>query len=156
MKNKTVCFTGHRKIPQTDYEKISVRLRITLLNLISEGYCYFGVGGALGFDTLAAKTVLDLKNEYPQIKLILVLPYFSQTRGWQDSDIKIYEYIKSCADKVRYTSDTYFSGCMKKRNRHLVDNSSVCTCYLTKNKGGTYYTVNYAEMNGLQIINIAK
>ncbi|MGN0526717.1 MAG: SLOG family protein [Acutalibacteraceae bacterium] len=126
MKNRTVCFTGHRKIPQTDYEKISVRLRITLINLISEGYCYFGVGGALGFDTLAAKTVLDLKNEFPQIKLILILPCFAQTRGWLDNDIKMYQYIKRRADKVRYTSDTYFNGCMQKRNRYLVNNSRVC------------------------------
>ena len=44
---------------------------------------------------------------------------------------------------------------MQKRNRHLVDNSSACICYLTKSAGGTAYTVNYARRMGLRIINIA-
>ena len=42
---------------------------------------FYGAGGALGFDTLAAQTVLDMKKEYPQLRLILVLPCEDQTRG---------------------------------------------------------------------------
>ena len=45
---------------------------------------------------------------------------------------------------------------MHKRNRHLVDNSSLCIAYLTKESGGTAYTVNYARQSGLTIINIGK
>lgn len=45
---------------------------------------------------------------------------------------------------------------MAKRNRHLVDNSSVCVAYLTQSGGGTAYTVEYANKHGLKIINIAK
>ena len=44
---------------------------------------------------------------------------------------------------------------MHKRNRHLVDNSSICVCYLTENKGGTFYTVEYAKSKNLKVINIA-
>lgn len=156
MKKQTVYFTGHRKVPQSDYKEIFERLKTTLINLISEGYRYFDVGGALGFDTIAAQTILLLKRDYPQIKLILVLPCLSQTKGWAADDIRMYEYIKSFADEVKYTSEFYFNGCMHKRNRCLVDNSSVCVCYLTENKGGTYYTVSYAQKNGLRIINVAK
>ena len=47
-------------------------------------------------------------------------------------------------------------GCMHKRNRHLVDNSSVCVCYLNKENGGTAYTVDYAGKKGLEIINLVK
>ena len=155
MRNKTVCFTGHRKIPHSEHKKIANRLKTTLIQLISEGYCYFGCGGALGFDTLSAQAVLDLKDKYPQIKLILVLPCLAQTRGWNIDDVRMYEYIKGLADKVTYTSENYFNGCMQKRNRHLVDNSSVCICYLTENKGGTFYTVNYAKKQKLSIINVA-
>ena len=43
-----------------------------------------------------------------------------------------------------------------KRNRHLVDNSSACISYLTENKGGTFYTVNYAKSKGVEVINIAE
>ena len=37
---------------------------------------------------------------------------------------------------------------MHKRNRHLVDNSSRCICFLTEKTGGTFYTVNYASEHG--------
>lgn len=109
----------------------------------------------MGFDTLAAKTVLDLKKDYPDIKLILVLPCRNQTRGWKEKDIETYESIKAQADKVVYTSEQYFRGCMQKRNRHLVDNSNMCICYLTTDDGGTAYTVAYAKKQNLRILNVA-
>ena len=106
-------------------------------------------------DTIAAFTVLKLKERYPDIRLILVLPCYSQTRGWSSEDVRIYESIKEQADKVVYTSEEYTRGCMHKRNRHLVDNSSACIAYLTEDKGGTAYTVDYAQKHGLVVYNIA-
>lgn len=155
MRGKTACFTGHRKIPPEKKSEIFRRLKTTLIRLIEEGYVCFGAGGALGFDTLAAQCVLSLKNQHPHIKLILVLPCITQTKGWSENDIAIYEEIKSQADKVVYTSREYSRGCMFKRNRHLVDCSSVCVAYLTQEKGGTAYTVNYAKEHGLTFYNIA-
>ena len=156
MKDKTCCFTGHRRIPPEDFEEISRRLEATLIQLIEKGYVYFGAGGALGFDTIAVQTVLKLKTAYPNIKLILVLPCESQAEHWQKEDRTIYENIKANADKIVYTSKAYFKGCMYKRNRHLVDNSSSCICYLTKETGGTAYTVNYAENKMLTVYNVAE
>lgn len=156
MKNRTVCFTGHRKIPPEQVDTLALRLKATLIQLINDGYLYFGAGGALGYDTLAAQTVLELKKQYPDVKLILVLPCLSQTRGWSTRDIEIYEDIKNKADKVVYTSQEYTRGCMHKRNRHLVDNSSVCVCYLTERTGGTAYTVDYAHKNNLTVINLGE
>lgn len=155
MKDRTCCFTGHRRIPVEKVEEVKVKLKHTITIAIEEGYLYFGAGGALGFDTLAALNVLELKKEYPRIKLILVLPCVNQTRGWNKKDVEVYEYIKSKCDKYVYTSKEYTNGCMLKRNRHLVDNSSLCICYLTEDKGGTAYTVNYAKQKDLKIINMA-
>ncbi len=155
VKSRTACFTGHRKLPAKELPEISKRLEDTLVTLIEQGYRYFGAGGALGYDTLAAQTVLRLRERYPQIRLILVLPCLNQTRGWLQADIDTYEEIKRCVYKVTYTSEHYFRGCMQKRNRHLVDNSSVCIYYLTEPTGGTAYTVDYARRMGLRIINIA-
>ena len=155
MKERTCCVTGHRKIPPMQSEQIAERLKSELIRLIDKGYLYFGAGGALGFDTIAAQTILALQQSYPQIKLILVLPCKTQTRGWNDHDIAIYEDIKKRCNKVVYTSDDYSRGCMLKRNRHLVDNSSVCICYLTESTGGTAYTVEYARKSGLTIVNLA-
>ena len=155
MKNQTCCFTGHRKIPLDQLESVTQRLRDAVIASIKDGYLYFGAGGALGFDTLAAQTVLDLKKDYPQIKLILVLPCKTQARGWKQEDIEEYNRIMKAADKVVYTSQDYYSGCMHKRNRHLVDNSSLCICYLNSNTGGTAYTVDYAKSVGCRVSNIA-
>ena len=156
MKEKTCCFTGHRNIPLLKRKAIAQRLNDELMALINNGYQYFGTGGALGFDTLAAQTVLEFRKQYPDIKLILVLPCETQTRGWKSKDIQIYEEIKGQADKVVYTSKEYTRGCMHKRNRHLVDNSSFCICYLTESTGGTAYTVDYANKKGLPVVNVAK
>ncbi len=65
LKEKTACFTGHRKIPPERKEEITRRLKETLIELINRGYLYFGAGGALCFDTMAEQAVLSLKKEYP-------------------------------------------------------------------------------------------
>ena len=113
-------------------------------------------GGALGFDTLAAQTVLRLRKNYPQIKLIRVLLCISQADRWAPEDVKTYREIMKQADKVVYTSQDYTPGCMFKRNRHLVDYSSACICYLAKKSGGTTYTVEYARKYGLKICDVAE
>lgn len=156
MKERTCCFTGHRKIPPGDWDEISRRLEDRLCFLIERGYRYFGAGGALGFDMLAARTVLKLKAKYPQIKLILVLPCEGQTVYWKQAEKSVYEDMKARADKVVYTSKSYFRGCMHRRNRHLVDNSSCCICYLTQGTGGTAYTVRYAKEKRLAVYNVAE
>ena len=155
MQEKTCCFTGHRRIPIDDHEFIQKRLESEVLSLIHQGVHDFMAGGALGFDTLAAQTVLSLKDGYPQIKLILVLPCKEQTKGWGDRDVNMYNFILQQADKVIYTSEHYSRGCMHVRNRYLVDNSGFCVCYLTSENGGTAYTVRYAGQKGLRIVNLA-
>ena len=94
MKEKTCCFTGHREIPSGQRRRIFAKTEEAIEGLIKKGYLYFGAGGALGFDTIAAFAVLKLKERYPDIRLILVLPCFSQTRGWSQEDIEIYDDIK--------------------------------------------------------------
>lgn len=156
MKNRTCCFTGHRDLPENCKAEITARLEIVIVSLIQSGYLYFGAGGALGFDTLCAKTVLRLRQSYPAIKLILVLPCPSQADRWSSADKEVYQEIMRQADKVVYTSQKYTRDCMYKRNRHLVNYSSVCICYLTRGYGGTAYTVDYARKHGLRIINLAE
>jgi uncharacterized phage-like protein YoqJ len=110
----------------------------------------------LGFDAICALCVLELKITYPQIKLILVLPCKNQSERWSDNDKQIYEAIKLKADKIVYTSENYDRNCMYKRNRHLIDHSSVCIAYLKEGNGGTAYTLNYAIKNNIKVINIGK
>ena len=155
MRTETCCFTGHRELPVWGRKELAAKLEDTIIGLISRGIRFYGAGGVRGFAALAAQTVLRLKGRFPHIKLILVFPCRTQTRGWPAADSQEYERIKALADKVVYTSQEYTKGCMHRRNRHLVDYSSVCVCYLAKKDGGTAYTVDYAEKQGLEVINLA-
>ena len=63
MKEKTCCFTGHREIPERDYNLLKQKTKNAIVALIGKGVIYFGAGGARGFDTIAAETVLELKKD---------------------------------------------------------------------------------------------
>ena len=154
-KLKVACFSGHRRLPE-DCKKLKSQLKSAVTNLITQGVIFFGAGGALGFDMLAAETVLELKEEYPQIRLVLVLPCppEQQTLKWSGEQRKRYNGILGKADKIRILSAQYTSGCMLSRNRHLINNSAYLVCYLRENSGGTFYTVNYAETLNLKIIRL--
>ena len=58
MRAKTCCFTGHRSLNGAEKLTVGVRLRKTIKELVKQGIVFYGAGGALGFDTLAAQTVL--------------------------------------------------------------------------------------------------
>lgn len=154
-KSKVACFSGHRKLP-SDISGMTKDLESAIIRLIEQGVVFFGAGGALGFDMLAEETVLRLKERYPHIKLILVLPCppEQQTLKWNLEQRRRYYDILNKSDKVRVLADTYTNSCMLDRNRHLVNNSGHLICYLRESRGGTHFTVSYAEQKRLDIIRI--
>ena len=156
MKEKTCCFTGHRELPEEQLPQLKQALFNVIVRLASQGVTRFACGGALGFDTLAAQMVLMVKEAFPQIELLLILPCKTQDKYWPKEDQEIYREILARADRVVFVSETYIQGCMQKRNRLLVEGSSVCVCYCTKKQGGTFYTVRYARQKGLDLINLAE
>ena len=156
MKEQTCCFSGHRNIPSDEYVQIRNKLKITITELIKKGVIYFGCGGARGFDMLAAETVLEAKETYPQIRLIMVFPCKDHTKFWDICDIEAINRIKAQSDKNIYIAESFDNSCMFKRNRHLINNSNYCICYFTRSNSGTGFTVDYAAKNGLTIINTAK
>ena len=133
-------------------------LKKTVNSAIQSGYRCFITGGAIGFDTLSAQTVLNAKQEHrrKKIKLILAIPYPQQAEEWDKADVDKYECIKALADEVIYISKEKKKGCMHARNRYMIDNSSLCIAYMTKHTGGTAYTVEYAQENNKKIFNIAE
>lgn len=77
-KSQTCCFTGHRDIAPYTPDTVFEQTKAIATLLVSKGFKYFGAGGALGFDTLAAQAVLSVKETHPEFKLILVLPCENQ------------------------------------------------------------------------------
>lgn len=152
---KTVCFTGHRKVK--DVETIKNKLISTVEKFINDGFSNFITGGARGFDTLAAQTVLLLKETYPHIKLKIALPFanpFEHEKDWSGEEIDAFFTCLKKSDKVVTLQEDYCTGCYYSRDRYLVENASVCIAYKKRSSGGTAYTVNYAYNKNIRVINL--
>jgi uncharacterized phage-like protein YoqJ len=73
---------------------------------------------------------------------------------WSAAQKADYRELLAGADKVTYVSERYYDGCMQKRNRRLAEYSGVCVAYLTRDAGGTAYTVRRARESGARVINL--
>ena len=155
MELEACCFTGHRIIPCGERSALGALLDSHISRISGSGAKTFICGGALGFDTMAARAVLRARESNGDIRLCLALPYRGMERHLSAADRKEFESILSAADGIVYTAEIYDRGCMLRRDRYMVDKSSICVSYMTKNTGGTAYTVGYALKKGLEVINLA-
>ena len=157
LRQRTCCFTGHRVIPEKDLPGILERTERAVRRLIEHGVVFFGVGGAIGYDTEAAKLLFCLRTtDYPQIKVILVYPFEGFTSRWSDEQRAEYarllpQYDKAVCVAQRASREAYLT-----RDRHLVNGSAYCIAYCTRDSGGTAYTLRYAQQEGLKIYNVAQ
>ena len=104
--NKSVCFTGHRTIAE-DKETLSARLYALLERFVTEQKVTdFYTGGAVGWDALAALTVLKLRENYTEVKLHLVLPcpFEEQSTKWNEAQKT--EYLHKHYPSMRYHSNS--------------------------------------------------
>lgn len=152
---KTVCcFTGPRpeKI-DVDCEIIKKMLKFAIIDAINQGYCYFITGMSRGFDVLAGNCVIELSEKF-DIHLVSVIPFMTQDSSWTEDDQRLHSDILSKSRYVFCLSEKFHRGVYHARNRFMVDNSSKVITYYNNSKGGTKYTLDYAEKNGKKIVNI--
>jgi uncharacterized phage-like protein YoqJ len=135
---------------------IQQRINDTIGELIEKGVVFFGSGAALGFDLMAAAAVIRHREANQNVKLIMVLPCRNQEVRWKPEDQAEYRRMLDAADKTVCLSERYYDGCMSTRNKHLVENSSVCVAYMTHGRSGTSQTVRYAKERNLAVINLAE
>lgn len=147
-------FTGHRRI-KPEHKRALLELLARAVNYAYENGCReFFTGGAIGFDTEAARAVIRFRIDHPDVRLILLLPCQDQDDGWSDSQRDSYGYILRVADEIRYTSDYYHDGCMKIRNQALVDSCDILIAYLSDSRSGAGQTVRMAEKQGKTVYNL--
>lgn len=139
--DKTCAFTGHRDInEQLDAEFLTECLQ----EFIDSGYDTFLSGMARGFDLIAADAVLKLKEKNGHIKLIACVPCPEQSKYYPSEEKEKYDRILPLCDGVETVSAHYYNGCMQRRDRFMVDNSSLLIAYSRTREGGTFYTLSYA------------
>ena len=154
LRSLTCCFTGHQDLPPGEERKILTRVRYLVAPLVQDGVLYFGVGGARGFDMLAAEYMLGLRDrDCPRIRIISVLPFPQYTEDWAEEDRRRQEEILRRSDKVVWVCPENRRGVYLERNRKLVDGSAYCISYCRRRTGGTAYTVRYAVKQGIPVMN---
>lgn len=153
---RSACFTGHRQIPHAQGKPVVQALRREITRAAGMGITRFYAGGALGFDTLAALTVLEMRKTLPGLELHSVIPFIGQDSRWSAEDRELYRYILERADHVEVLHRQYTEGCYHERNRYMVDHSELCIAYLRRRSGGTFYTCRYAQQQGCLVHNLAE
>lgn len=154
LRRLTCCFTGHQDLPPGEDRKIITRVRYQVRDLLEGGVLYFGVGGARGFDMLAAEYMLDLRDrDKNRIRIISVLPFPGYMDGWAEEDRRRQEEILRRSDKIVWVSRENRRGIYLERDRKLVDGSAYCISYCRRTTGGTAYTVRYAMKQGIPVMN---
>ena len=146
-------FTGHRFIKRSHIDSICDLLDRGIAYAYSCGCRNFFCGGAIGFDTLAAKRVLAFRSTHPDVTLDLILPCFDQDAKWSDSQKREYSEIVTAADTVEYVSTDYYNGVMMHRNRRLVERCKMIIAYAGR-PGGSTQTISMAEAVGKKVYNI--
>ncbi len=140
--NNTATFIGHRECWGVDKEKV----RTAVIDLIEKGVNTFLSGGMGSFDGMGARVVYELKEKYPHIQNILVIPYLT-FNVWN----------KEIFDEILYPDGFekyHFKAAIPARNKFMVDNSAYAICYVTHGWGGAAQTYERAKKKGLTIIDI--
>ncbi len=156
------CFTGYRpsKFPfslsksDKDYIAFENALFREIFSAYSCGVKIFISGMAMGFDIIAAETVLDLKKAKPDTKLVCAIPFREQAKDFTSDWQKRYFNILNVADEVIYVCEDYNRGCYFKRNRYMVDNSDIVITWFDGRQGGTANTIDYAKKKARTVINL--
>ncbi len=147
-------FTGHRYIPPESQMKLESRLMDAIEYVYREGCRNFYCGGALGFDTVAAKLVIQFKFKHRDVKLIMAIPCRDQDAKWSYAQKNMYEYILSSADEIIFISDEYTDDCMRRRNMYLADVCDVLIAYSGRENSGSAQTMRMAEKLGKTVYNL--
>ena len=143
------CFLfGHGDTPESVLPAIEKAVEKHYLNL---GIRLFYVGNRGNFDRLAARAVRNMKQQYPDIQLILVLAYHPAERVpdlWGGYDHSYYPPIEK-------TPRPY---CIVKANQYMADTADSMICYVW-HFGNTRNLLEYAQKrrkkDGICIENVA-
>lgn len=156
----TCCFSGHRpnRLPwgQNENDERCIRVKQELAarldGIYEAGYRHFMCGMAIGCDMFFAEAVIALREMHPDIILEAVIPCGSQPDRWSAPLRKRYTSLIDRCDSVTVLQIQYTPDCMMRRNRYMVDNSSLLLSVFSGYPGGTMNTVLYAERSGLDIV----
>ena len=135
-RDKSCFFIGHREAD----ERLLPRLKLTIERLITEeNVRFFYVGEYGGFDRIAAAAVKYAKQKYPDITLMLVLPYHPAERAVPKLDGFDGTYHP---EGLVNTPRRY---AIVRTNRIMVDTCEWLVCYVRHGASNSRNLLEYAQ-----------
>ena len=141
----TCAFTGHRNIKHEHMTHLPNLLARAIGFAYEKGCRRFVTGGALGFDTEAAREVIRFRLSHPDVALVLFLPCLDQDAAWSAGQRDSYDYILSSANEVRYVSESYDKSCMRRRNQAMAEECDIMIAYVGRDRSGAAQTLRLAR-----------
>lgn len=155
MQDISACsFTGHRTISALHRATLPALLSRAVAYAYEEGCRTFYTGGALGFDTYAARAVISFRVTHRDVRLVLLLPCLDQADAWSARQRTEYEWILGEADEVRYFADSYTKDCMRLRNLALAEHGDLLIAYVGHDRSGAAQTLRAAVKQGKRVYNL--
>lgn len=145
-RQKLVALTGHRELHNFDEDALAYELE----SLIGEGYTGYLCGMAQGFDLLALKLLVALKQK-KKLYLEACIPYEGHENSSSEAKKQHYMELLQACDRKTVIFPAYCSGCFLARDRYMVDCADLVLAHCEKETGGTAYTVNYAKKRGVPV-----
>ena len=161
MNRETTCsFTGHRpeKLPWRGDESdprclaLKERLAAAVEDAYDRGMRHFLCGMARGADFYFCDAVLELRERRSGVTLEAVIPCEEQVARWSERERERWFSLVERCDGETMLQHHYDKGCMLRRNRYLVDHSSMLIAVYDGMLGGTMYTLSYAMKRGLETV----
>ena len=150
----TCAFTGHRNIKYDHKIGMSGLLARAIGYAYDKGCRRFITGGALGFDTEAAREVIRFRMSHPDVSFVVFITCLDQDAAWTAGQRDFYDYILSAADEVRYVSEHYDKNCMKRRNQAMAEECDILIAYVGHDRSGSSQTLRIAKSLGKETYNL--
>ena len=107
---------------------------------------------ARGADFYFCDAVLELRERRSGVTLEAVIPCEEQAARWSERERERWFSLVERCDGETMLQHHYDKGCMLRRNRYLVDHSSMLIAVYDGMLGGTMYTLSYAMKRGLETV----
>lgn len=120
-----------------------------IIGYIETGLEWVLISGQLGVELWCAEVVLDLKKQYPQLKLAVLTPFYNQEERWNDLRKEQYRLVLNKADYVESITKRPYENPsqLKLKNQFLVEKSDgILVIYDEEKHGSPSYYLTYAKV----------
>ena len=116
--------------------------------LIEDGLEWVVISGQLGVETWAAQVVLELKNDYPQLKYSIITPFLEQEKNWNEHKQETFMHIVSKADFVTSVTKRPYEAPWQfiEKDKFIIDNTdATLLVYDEENEGSPKYVLRLIQ-----------